>query len=67
MSQSYFIFIEAAAYCLLPKLNTSTVRFSHTSLIEVNMLVVQFAYTLIALNIVQVYMLLNTKKKKKSK
>ena len=35
----------------------------HTLLIEMNILVVKFAYTLIALNIVQVYMLLSKKKK----
>lgn len=45
MSYSYFIFIEPAAYCLLHKLNTSTVRFLHTLLIEMNTLVVIFAYS----------------------
>lgn len=54
MSESYFIFIEPAAYCLVPKLNTSTVRFLHALLIEMNILVIEFAYTLIALIIVQV-------------
>lgn len=40
-----FYFYRTAAYCLLPKLNISTVRLVHILLIKMNILVVIFAYS----------------------